>query len=132
MCRTSIFLFIMTMIRSFTIIFIFTMFIFKFVFTNITYFCIGYDGSCCLSVNNFFIFLNKLFPLRIPLTLQDIFLHSLPIHHLCIIPIFYACKCDILRIRKPGRICLPAFVVNVFSRLFLHRSIFSTEHSRSP
>ena len=32
---------------------------------------------------------------------------------------------------KPDGICLPTFVVNEFSGLFLHPSIFSIKHSRS-
>ena len=38
---------------------------------------------------------------------------------------------DILDIEKPDRICSLIFVVNEFSRLFLHPSIFSIIHSRS-
>ena len=38
---------------------------------------------------------------------------------------------DIVGIEKPDGICLPNFVVDEFSALFLHPSIFSIEHLRS-
>ena len=38
---------------------------------------------------------------------------------------------DIVDIEKPGGIFFPAFVVNEFSELFSHPSIFSIKHSRS-
>ena len=38
---------------------------------------------------------------------------------------------DIVDTGKPGRICLLTFVVDEFSGLFLHPSIFSIKHSRS-
>ena len=38
---------------------------------------------------------------------------------------------NIVDIEKPDGICLPTFVVNEFSGLFLHPSIFSIKHSRS-
>ena len=38
---------------------------------------------------------------------------------------------DIVDIKKPEGICLPTFVVDEFSGLFLHPSIFSIIHSRS-
>ena len=38
---------------------------------------------------------------------------------------------SIVDIEKPDGICLPTFVVNEFSGLFLHSSIFSIKHSRS-
>ena len=38
---------------------------------------------------------------------------------------------DIVDIEKPGGIFLPAFVVNEFSELFSHPSIFSINYSRS-
>ena len=38
---------------------------------------------------------------------------------------------NIVDIEKPDGICLPTFVVNELSGLFLHPSIFSIKHSRS-
>ena len=38
---------------------------------------------------------------------------------------------DILDIKKPNRICSPTFVVDEFSELYLHPSIFSIKHSTS-
>ena len=38
---------------------------------------------------------------------------------------------NIVDIEKPDGICLPTFVVNEFSGLFLHSAIFSIKHSRS-
>ena len=38
---------------------------------------------------------------------------------------------DIVDIEKPDGICLLTFVVDEFSGLFLHPSIFSIKHSRS-
>ena len=45
--------------------------------------------------------------------------------------IFYALNDDIVDIEKPDGICSPTFVVDEFSGLFLHPSIFSIKHSRS-
>ena len=38
---------------------------------------------------------------------------------------------NIVEIEKPDRICLPAFVVDNFSGLFLHPLIFNIKDSRS-
>ena len=38
---------------------------------------------------------------------------------------------DIVDIEKPDRICLPNFVADEFSGLFLHLSNISIEHSKS-
>ena len=38
---------------------------------------------------------------------------------------------DIVDIEKPDRICSLTFVVDEFSWLYLHPSIFSIKHSRS-
>ena len=38
---------------------------------------------------------------------------------------------DIADIKKPNGICSPTFVVEKFSGLFLHPSIFSIKHLRS-
>ena len=38
---------------------------------------------------------------------------------------------DNVEIEKPDEICLLTFVVDEFSGLFLHPSIFSIKHSRS-
>ena len=38
---------------------------------------------------------------------------------------------DTVDIEKPDGICLPTFVVNEFSGLFLHPSIFSVKDPRS-
>ena len=40
-------------------------------------------------------------------------------------------KEDIVHIEKPDGICSLTFVVDEFSGLFLHPSIFSIKHSRS-
>ena len=45
--------------------------------------------------------------------------------------IFYAFNSDIIDIEKPDRIRSPTFVVDEFSRSFLHPSIFPIKHSRS-
>ena len=38
---------------------------------------------------------------------------------------------DIVEIEKPDEMCLLTFVVNEFSGLILHASVFSVMHSRS-
>ena len=38
---------------------------------------------------------------------------------------------DIVDIEKPDGICLHSFVVDEYSELFLHRSIFSIKHLKS-
>ena len=45
--------------------------------------------------------------------------------------IFYASNEDIVDIEKPVRICPIFFIVDKFSGLLLHPSIFSTIYSRS-
>ena len=46
--------------------------------------------------------------------------------------ILYALNDDVVEIKTPDGTCSPTFVENEFSRLFLHPSIFSIKHSRSP
>ena len=42
--------------------------------------------------------------------------------------VFYVLNDDIVDIEKPDGICLSNFVVNEFSGLFLHPSMFSIKH----
>ena len=57
----------------------------------------------------------------------SMFLLSLPLY----ISLFYMLLNDnIVNIEKPDGICSLTFVLNTFSLLFLHPSIFSIEHSR--
>ena len=130
MCSTSIFSCTMTMISNFTIFFIFQIFIFKFFFTNITDFCIfiRYFGSF---VNNFkFVFLKLIIFIGCSLKIsQNFFMQSLLLYTSCLFSILLSE--DIVDIEKPDGICSLTFVVDEFSRLFLHPSIFSIAHSRS-
>ena len=115
---------IMTMISNFTIFFIYQTFIFNFFLTFIR--------SCCSFIDNFIFFFLKLI-IFIACCLknsQNFFMQSLP-------PLYTSClfsmllNKNIVDIEKPNKICSLTFVVNKFSRLFLHPSIFSIIHRRS-
>ena len=76
-----------------------------------------------LLISPFFLFLNKLFPLRALLRIQNIFSANLYLFSMLL-------NDDIVDIEKPDGVCLLNFVVDEFSGLFLHPSIFSIIHSR--
>ena len=54
---------------------------------------------------------------------------SLPLYTSCLFSM--SLNDNMVDIEKPDRICLPTFIVNDFSELFLHQSIFSIKDSRS-
>ena len=56
-------------------------------------------------------------------------MQSLPLYTKCLLSMLL--NDDIADTEKPYRICLPNFVVNEFSGLFLHLSVFFIKHSRS-
>ena len=56
-------------------------------------------------------------------------MQSLPLYASCLISALL--NDDMLDIEKPNGICSPTFVVDEFSGLFLHPSIFSIKHSKS-
>ena len=118
MRSTSILFCIMTMISNFTIFFTFQIFTFKFFFTNITGLCIFHMTSAALLLTTSFSFFLKLI-IFIVCSLINSCLFSMLL------------KEDIVDIEKPDGICLLTFVVDEFSGLFLHPSIFSIIHSRS-
>ena len=57
---------------------------------------------------------------------QDFFIKSLPLYTLCLFSMLL--NDDILDIEKPFTIYLPTFVVDEFSGIFLHPSIFLIKH----
>ena len=119
MCTASIFICIMTMILNFVILFILSMFIFKFFFANITDFAFSYD-FCCSFVNNFIYFLFKV----------SYLLRMLPSGFTKLFHVFFL-KDDIVDIETPDGIFSPTFLLDEFSRLFLHPSIFCIKDSIS-
>ena len=130
MCSISVFPCLMTMVPNFTIIFIFSMFIFKFFFTNIKKFCI-WSYFCCLSVNNFIFFFLKL-TVSIASSLKDLqnfFMQSFPLYITWLFSMLL--NDDIVDIEKPDGIYWLPFVVDELSGLLLHPSTFSMKHSRS-
>ena len=60
---------------------------------------------------------------------QNFFIQSLPLYTSFLFSVLL--NDDIVDIKKPDGTCSPTFVVNEFSGLFLHPSIFSIKHSRS-
>ena len=130
MRSTSMFPCIMAMISNFTIFFIFQIFIFKVFFTNITIFCIFKYYSCFFFVCSFIFFFLKLI-ICIACSLKDsanFFIQFLPPCTSCLF--FMLLNKDIVDIKKPDGICSLTFVVDEFSGLFLHQSIFSIILSR--
>ena len=60
---------------------------------------------------------------------QNFFIQGLPLYTPYLFSMFL--NDDIVDIEKRDGICLPTFVVNEFSGLFLHPLIFSIKDSRS-
>ena len=56
-------------------------------------------------------------------------MQSLPLHTSCLFSMIL--NDDIVDIAKPDRICSPTFVVDEFSGLYLHPSIFYVKYLRS-
>ena len=54
---------------------------------------------------------------------QNFFIQTLPLHTSCLFSMLL--NDNIVDIGKSDGICLPTFVVNEFSALFLHQSVFS-------
>ena len=119
MCSTSVlFTCIMTMISSFTMFFIFNIFIFKLFFTNITNFCI-------LIWFLLFIFLITSFCLKLIIFivcfLQKVFIQSLSLYTSCLFSM--SLNDAIAEIQKPDGICSLTFAVDDFRGFFyIHQS----------
>ena len=111
MRSTSTFPCIMTMITNFMIVFIFQIFIFKFI--NLIFFFLKLIIFIACSLKNS----------------QNFFIQSLPLYISCLFSMLL--KEDIVDTEKPDGICYLTFVVDEFSGLFLHPSIFSIIHSKS-
>ena len=56
-------------------------------------------------------------------------MQSLPFYALCLFYMYL--NDDVVEIEKSDGICSPNYVVDEFSGLFLHSSVFSTKHSTS-
>ena len=118
----------MTMTSNFTKFFIFQIFIFKLLFTNV--FAFSY-GSCSSFVNSFIFFFLKLI-IYIACFLKDsqnYCVQSLALYTSCLFSTLL--NDDIVDIEKPNGICLLTFLVDELSGLFLHPSVFSIIHLRS-
>ena len=61
--------------------------------------------------------------------LKTFFIQSIPLYASCLFLMLL--NNDIVNIEKPDGIYSPTFVVDEFSGLFLHISVFSIKHSRS-
>ena len=90
----------------------------------------SYDIHCSL-VNNFTFFLLKLiiFIMCYLKDLKNLFMQFLPLHTSYLFSMLL--NDDIVDTEKPDVICSPTFVVDEFSGLILHPSIFPIKHSRS-
>ena len=83
---------------------------------------------CCSVVNNFNFFVLKLI-IFIAYSLKDsqnFFMQCLHFHTSCLVSMLL--NDDIVEIEKSDGICLPTFLLNEFTRLFLHPSVFSIKH----
>ena len=114
MCSTSIFTCIMTIICTFTIIFIFSILSSKFSMEILQFFALLYN-SCCSYVNNFIFFFLKLI-IFIASSLnhsQFFFMESLPMYASFLFSM--SLNGDIAGIEKHDIKCLPTFVGDGFS-----------------
>ena len=111
------------------VFFIFSIFIFKFVITNITNFCILIRFLLLITlqitfVNNFIFFFSKLIIfIACSLNSKNFFMQSLPLYTSSLF--FMLLNDDIVEIEKPDGKYLPTFVLNKYFGLFLYPSILS-------
>ena len=86
--------------------------------------------AAILLIISFFFFLKLIIFIACSVkNLQNFLMQSLPLYMLCLFSMLL--DEDIADIEKPDGIYLLTFVVDEFSGLFLHPSIFSIIHSRS-
>ena len=86
--------------------------------------------AALLLITSFFFFLKLIIFVACFLkNSQNLFIQSLPLYTPCLFSMLL--NEDIVDIEKPDGICSLTFVVDEFSGLFLHPSIFSIIHSRS-
>ena len=113
---------IMKMISNFTIFFIFQIIVSKFFFINYNRLLnFNMIPAVLLLMISFFIF--KINYLNFLKDSQNFFIQTLPLHTSCLFSMLL--NDNIVDIGKSDGICLPTFVVNEFSALFLHQSVFS-------
>ena len=124
------FTYIIGRVLKFVIFLVLSIFIFRFLITNIKNFAFSFDFFG-LFINNFILFFSNLiifigcyFKYS-----QNIFLQYLPLYISCLFSLLL--NDDIVCIEKPDEILLPIFAVDEVSRLFSHPSIFSIKHSKS-
>ena len=86
--------------------------------------------AALLLINYFFFFLKLLIFIACSLKKsQNFFLQSLPLYTSFLLSMLL--NEDAVDIKKPDGICSLTFVVNEFSGIFLHPSIFSIIHAES-
>ena len=86
--------------------------------------------AALLLITSFFLFLKLIIFIVCSLKkLQNFFMQSLLLYTSCLFSMLL--NDDIVDIEKPDGICSLTFVVDEFSALFLHPSIFFIKHSRS-
>ena len=113
------------MVPDFTIIIIFCIFIFKFIFPGITDFYI----FICSSFVKFFFLILIIFIACSLKDSQNFFIQPLPLYTSRLLSILL--NEDIVDTEKPDGICSLTFIVDKFSELFLHSLVFSFRHSKS-
>ena len=127
MGSTSIFPCTTTMISNF---FMFQIFIFIFFYKYNRFLHFYIIPAALWLINSFFLFLKLIIFIACPLkNPQNFSIQCLPLCKSC--SFTRLLNGDIVDIEKPDEICSHTFVVNEFSGLFLHPSIFSIIHSRS-
>ena len=122
MCSVSIFSCIVTISSSFMIFFIFQIFLF---YKYKRFLGFHMISALLLLIISFF---KKIIFITCSLKYSQNIL-PLPMYTSCLFSMLL--NEDIADIEKPDGICLLAFVVDEFSELFLHPSIFSITYSRS-
>ena len=86
-------------------------------------------SAALLWIISFFSFWKQISSLCALLGIHKISTQSLPLYTSCLFPM--PVNDNIVEIEKPDGICSLTFVVDEFSELFLHPSIFSIIHSQS-
>ena len=123
MHKSSIFLYIIKLISNFKIFFIFHIFIVKLFFTKIMHFYFFIWLLLLFLITSFFFVLKLIIFIAPSLRdLQIFFIQYLPLYRSCLFSKFL--DENIVAIENPGAINSLTFVVNEFSGLFLHLSIY--------
>ena len=129
MHSTSILLYIMAMISNFTIFFYLSHIYFQNLLYKYNKFLYFHIIPAALLLTTSLFFRLNIFIVCSLKDSQNVFIQYLPLYKSFKFSMFL--NGDIVDIENPTGICSLTFVVDEFSGLFLHLSIFSIKHSRS-